>query len=129
MQHPLVEDFLCKLIRSLFLLCVSSGPFCYQNLFCQGGHGHGHSHFPVERYASSNGDLEDGVMDKLQNGEAGGVSLPRAEGDVRGVGEDDKMLSTGQTVQVGDKTNLSLLQLLKLYFPVVLQIAHTKINK
>ncbi|KAK7164139.1 hypothetical protein R3I94_002762 [Phoxinus phoxinus] len=64
-----------------------------------GGHGHGHSHFPAERYASSNGDLEDGVMEKLQNGEAGGASLPRVEGDVRGVGEDDKMLSTGQTVQ------------------------------
>ncbi|XP_067295495.1 metal cation symporter ZIP14 isoform X2 [Pseudorasbora parva] len=65
----------------------------------KGGHGHGHSHFPAERYANSNGDLEDGVMEKLQNGEAGGVSLPRVEGDVRGVGEDDKMLSTAQTVQ------------------------------
>uniref|UniRef100_A0A673H885 Metal cation symporter ZIP14 n=1 Tax=Sinocyclocheilus rhinocerous TaxID=307959 RepID=A0A673H885_9TELE len=65
----------------------------------RGGHGHGHSHFPAARYASSNGDLEDGVMEKLQNGEAGGASLPRAEGDVRGLGEDDKMLSTGQTVQ------------------------------
>ncbi|KTF90426.1 hypothetical protein cypCar_00025489 [Cyprinus carpio] len=65
----------------------------------KGGHGHGHSHFPAERYASSNGDLEDGVMEKLQNGEAGGASLPRAEADVRGLGEDDKMLSTGQTVQ------------------------------
>lgn len=64
-----------------------------------GGHGHGHSHFPAERYANSNGDLEDGVMEKLQNGEAGGAALPRAEADGRGVGEDDKMLSTGQTVQ------------------------------
>ncbi|XP_051981907.1 metal cation symporter ZIP14-like isoform X1 [Xyrauchen texanus] len=61
--------------------------------------GHGHSHFPTERYANSNGDLEDGVMDKLQNGEAEAVALPRAEGDIRGVGEDDKMLSTGPTVQ------------------------------
>jgi len=43
-------------------------------------------------------------MEKLQNGEAGGASLPRVEGDVRGVGEDDKMLSTGQTVQVRNKT-------------------------
>lgn len=64
-----------------------------------GGHGHGHSHFPAERYANSNGDLEDGVMEKLQNGETGGATLPRAEADGRGVGEDDKMLSTGQTVQ------------------------------
>ncbi|XP_043095096.1 metal cation symporter ZIP14 isoform X2 [Puntigrus tetrazona] len=61
--------------------------------------GHGHSHFPAERYASSNGDLEDGVMEKLQNGEAGGASLPRPEGDARGLAEDDKMLNTGQTVQ------------------------------
>lgn len=44
-------------------------------------------------------------MEKLQNGEAGGASLPRAEGDVRGLGEDDKMLSTGQTVQVRNKQN------------------------
>ncbi|KAK2911041.1 hypothetical protein Q8A67_003174 [Cirrhinus molitorella] len=65
----------------------------------RGGHGHGHSHFPAERYANSNGDLEDGVMEKLQNGEAGGASLPKVEGDGRGLGEDDKMLSTGQTVQ------------------------------
>ncbi|KTG39985.1 hypothetical protein cypCar_00008900 [Cyprinus carpio] len=65
----------------------------------RGGHGHGHSHFPAEHYANSNGDLEDGVMEKLQNGEAGEASLPRVEGDVRGLGEDDKMISTGQTVQ------------------------------
>ncbi|XP_026066378.1 zinc transporter ZIP14-like isoform X1 [Carassius auratus] len=63
------------------------------------GHGHGHSHFPAERYASSNGDLEDGVMEKLQNGETGGASVPRAEADVAGLREDDKILSTGQTVQ------------------------------
>lgn len=43
-------------------------------------------------------------MEKLQNGEAGGASLPRAEGDSRGVGEDDKMLSSGPTVQVKNKT-------------------------
>ncbi|XP_051527322.1 metal cation symporter ZIP14 isoform X2 [Myxocyprinus asiaticus] len=61
--------------------------------------GHGHSHIPAEHYANSNGDLEDGMMEKLQNGEAGGPALPRAEGDARGVGEDDKMLSTGPTVQ------------------------------
>ncbi|XP_056601345.1 metal cation symporter ZIP14 isoform X2 [Triplophysa dalaica] len=60
---------------------------------------HGHSHFPVEHYASTNGDLEDGVMDKLQNGEVGVASLTRAEVDVRGLGEDDKMLSSGPTVQ------------------------------
>ncbi|XP_055054545.2 metal cation symporter ZIP14 isoform X1 [Misgurnus anguillicaudatus] len=65
----------------------------------KGAHGHGHSHFPAEHYASSNGDLEDGVMEKLQNGEAGGASSPRVDGEVRGVGEDDKMLSTEQTVQ------------------------------
>ncbi|XP_026787215.1 metal cation symporter ZIP14 isoform X2 [Pangasianodon hypophthalmus] len=54
--------------------------------------GHGHSHFPV-----GNGDMEDGVMEKLQNGEAGGaVSLPRVDGEIR---EDDKMLSAGQTAQ------------------------------
>lgn len=109
-----------KLIHCCFL------PFLLSNShFCQGGHGHGHSHFPAERYANSNGDLEDGVMEKLQNGEAGGASLPRVEGDVRGVGEDDKMLSTGQTVQVRNNANLNLLQLLKLYFPVVLQITNT----
>ncbi|XP_051966859.1 metal cation symporter ZIP14 isoform X1 [Xyrauchen texanus] len=61
--------------------------------------GHGHSHFPAEHYANSNGDLEDGMMEKLQNGETGGAALPRVEGDARGVGEDDKMLSTGPTVQ------------------------------
>ncbi|XP_053530292.1 metal cation symporter ZIP14 isoform X1 [Ictalurus punctatus] len=56
------------------------------------GGGHGHSHFPV-----GNGDMEDGVMEKLQNGQAGGaVSLPQVEGEIR---EDDKMLSTGQTAQ------------------------------
>ncbi|XP_066509306.1 metal cation symporter ZIP14-like [Hoplias malabaricus] len=63
--------------------------------------GHGHSHLAVERY--TNGDVEDGVMEKLQNGEmgggGGGVSLPRVDGEIRGVSEDDKMLSTGQTVQ------------------------------
>ncbi|XP_049326554.1 metal cation symporter ZIP14 isoform X1 [Astyanax mexicanus] len=61
--------------------------------------GHGHSHFPAEQY--SNGDVEDGVMEKLQNGEAGGgVSLPRVDGEIRGVAEEDKMLSTPQqTVQ------------------------------
>ncbi|MCJ8747109.1 hypothetical protein PDJAM_G00149580 [Pangasius djambal] len=54
--------------------------------------GHGHSHFPV-----GSGDMEDGVMEKLQNGEAGGaVSLPRVDGEIR---EDDKMLSAGQTAQ------------------------------
>ncbi|XP_053336851.1 metal cation symporter ZIP14 isoform X2 [Clarias gariepinus] len=54
------------------------------------GGGHGHSHFPV-----GNGDLENGVMEKLQNEEAGGaVSLPRVDGETR---EDDKMLSAGQT--------------------------------
>ncbi|MCI4392877.1 hypothetical protein PGIGA_G00150990 [Pangasianodon gigas] len=54
--------------------------------------GHGHSHFPV-----GNGDMEDGVMEKLQNGEAGGaVSLPQVDGEIR---EDDKMLSAGQTAQ------------------------------
>ncbi|XP_053510110.1 metal cation symporter ZIP14 isoform X2 [Ictalurus furcatus] len=56
------------------------------------GGGHGHSHFPV-----GNSDMEDGVMEKLQNGQAGGaVSLPQVEGEIR---EDDKMLSTGQTAQ------------------------------
>ncbi|KAK3538864.1 hypothetical protein QTP86_018777 [Hemibagrus guttatus] len=54
--------------------------------------GHGHGHFPV-----GNGDMEDGVMEKLQNGEAeGAVSLPRVDGETR---EDDKMLSAGQTAQ------------------------------
>ncbi|MBN3310146.1 S39AE protein, partial [Amia calva] len=32
------------------------------------GKGHGHSHYPAERYASKS-DMEDGVMEKLQNGE------------------------------------------------------------
>ncbi|XP_028852569.1 metal cation symporter ZIP14 isoform X2 [Denticeps clupeoides] len=61
------------------------------------GHDHGHSHYPVEHYAS-NGDMEDGMTEKLQNGEAG-VSLPKADGELRGVGEDDKMLNTRQTLQ------------------------------
>ncbi|XP_035291718.1 metal cation symporter ZIP14 isoform X1 [Anguilla anguilla] len=61
------------------------------------GHGHGHSHFPAEHYASK-ADLEDGVTEKLQNGEAG---LALADGDTgaRGPGEDDRVLSAGQTVQ------------------------------
>ncbi|KAK1792391.1 hypothetical protein P4O66_012077, partial [Electrophorus voltai] len=64
----------------------------------KGGGGQGHSHFTVERYG--NGDMEDGVMEKLQNGESGGgASLPRTDGEIRGVAEDDKMLSTGLTVQ------------------------------
>uniref|UniRef100_A0AAY5EMK3 Metal cation symporter ZIP14 n=1 Tax=Electrophorus electricus TaxID=8005 RepID=A0AAY5EMK3_ELEEL len=65
----------------------------------KGGGGQGHSHFTVERYG--NGDMEDGVMEKLQNGESGGgASLPRTDGEIRGVAEDDKMLSTGLTVQL-----------------------------
>ncbi|KAI5613349.1 zinc transporter ZIP14 precursor [Silurus asotus] len=53
---------------------------------------HGHSHLPV-----GSRDMEDGVMEKLQNGEAGGaVSLPRVDGEIR---EDDKMLSAGQAAQ------------------------------
>ncbi|KAG5280890.1 hypothetical protein AALO_G00065150 [Alosa alosa] len=63
-----------------------------------GGHGHGHSHYPAERY-TSNGDLEDSLTEKLQNGEAGGLSLSRVDGELKGVGEDDKMLSTHQTLQ------------------------------
>lgn len=45
-------------------------------------------------------------MEKLQNGEAGGASLPTAEGDSRGLGEDDKMLSPGPTVQVTKNQNI-----------------------
>ncbi|KAL2092220.1 hypothetical protein ACEWY4_012018 [Coilia grayii] len=60
-------------------------------------HGHGHSHYPVDRY-TSNGDMEDGLTEKLQNGEAG-VSLSRVDGELKGVGEDDKMLTTRQTLQ------------------------------
>ncbi|KAI5088127.1 zinc transporter ZIP14 precursor [Silurus meridionalis] len=53
---------------------------------------HGHSHLPV-----GSRDMEDGVMEKLQNGESGGaVSLPRVDGEIR---EDDKMLSAGQAAQ------------------------------
>ncbi|XP_062874299.1 metal cation symporter ZIP14 [Trichomycterus rosablanca] len=59
-----------------------------------GGHGHGHGHFPVERHA--NGDPEDGVTEKLQNGEAGGASVARVDEELR---EEDKMLSSGQTPQ------------------------------
>ncbi|XP_037387375.1 metal cation symporter ZIP14 isoform X2 [Pygocentrus nattereri] len=60
--------------------------------------GHGHSHFPVDRHG--NGDVEDGVMEKLQNGEVGGgVSLPRVDGEIRGDAEEDRMLSTTQAVQ------------------------------
>ncbi|XP_036382228.1 metal cation symporter ZIP14 isoform X1 [Megalops cyprinoides] len=59
--------------------------------------GHGHSHFPAEHYASK-ADLEDGVTEKLQNGEAG-LSLPGGDRDLRGPSEDDRVLSAGQTVQ------------------------------
>ncbi|TSU24211.1 Piwi-like protein 2 [Bagarius yarrelli] len=53
---------------------------------------HGHSHFTVK-----NTDVEDGVMEKLQNGETGGtVSLPRVDGEIR---EGDIMLSARQTAQ------------------------------
>ncbi|KAI1900783.1 hypothetical protein AGOR_G00053430 [Albula goreensis] len=61
------------------------------------GQGHGHSHYPAERYASK-ADMEDGVTEKLQNGEAG-LSLPAGDRDVRGPSEDDRVLSTGQSVQ------------------------------
>ncbi|KAJ8396991.1 hypothetical protein AAFF_G00013140 [Aldrovandia affinis] len=59
--------------------------------------GHGHSHFPAERYASKS-DVEDGVTEKLQNGEAG-LALPGVDRDARGPGEDSRVLSAGQTVQ------------------------------
>lgn len=62
------------------------------------GKGHGHSHYPVECY-TSNRDMEDGLTEKLQNGEAG-LSLPRVDAELKGIGEDDKILSTRQTLQV-----------------------------
>ncbi|XP_012671400.1 metal cation symporter ZIP14 isoform X1 [Clupea harengus] len=62
-----------------------------------GGKGHGHSHYPVECY-TSNRDMEDGLTEKLQNGEAG-LSLPRVDAELKGIGEDDKILSTRQTLQ------------------------------
>ncbi|KAJ7993739.1 hypothetical protein DPEC_G00257810 [Dallia pectoralis] len=54
------------------------------------GQGHGHSHFPASEplYAAANGDMEEGVTEKLQqNGEAG-LNLPRVDG-----GEADRMLT------------------------------------
>ncbi|XP_063051235.1 metal cation symporter ZIP14 isoform X1 [Engraulis encrasicolus] len=75
-----------------------------------GGHGHdhsghGHSHYPVERY-TSNGDMEDGLTEKLQqNGEAGGsLSLSRVDGELKGIGEDDKMLGTRPALQDAQST-------------------------
>ena len=63
------------------------------------GHGHGHSHYPAaERYAAANGDMEEGVTEKLQNGEAGlgaGLALDKVDG-----GEGDRMLTPDTTPQV-----------------------------
>ncbi|XP_046871691.1 metal cation symporter ZIP14 isoform X2 [Hypomesus transpacificus] len=62
------------------------------------GHGHGHSHYPAaERYAAANGDMEEGVTEKLQNGEAGlgaGLALDKVDG-----GEGDRMLTPDTTPQ------------------------------
>ncbi|XP_010901682.1 metal cation symporter ZIP14 isoform X2 [Esox lucius] len=58
------------------------------------GQGHGHSHFPASEqlYAAANGDMEEGMTEKLQqNGEAG-LSLPRVDG-----GEGDRMLTPALT--------------------------------
>ncbi|KAJ8263512.1 hypothetical protein COCON_G00159690 [Conger conger] len=51
--------------------------------------GHSHGHYPAEHYASK-ADMEDGVTEKLQNGEAG-LTLPDAERSANGP-------SAGQTV-------------------------------
>lgn len=62
--------------------------------------GHGHSHFPGERY-TSNGDMEEGLTEKLQNGDAG-VSLSRVDGELelKAAREDETMLGgTRQTLQ------------------------------
>ncbi|KAJ8380060.1 hypothetical protein SKAU_G00008380 [Synaphobranchus kaupii] len=61
------------------------------------GHGHGHSHYPAERYVSQS-DVEDGVTEKLQNGEAG-LTLPDGDTNAQGPGEVDRVLNAGQTVQ------------------------------
>ena len=58
-----------------------------------------YSHYPAaERYAAANGDTEEGVTEKLQNGEAGlgaGLALDKADG-----GEGDCMLTPATTPQV-----------------------------
>ncbi|MFT7796633.1 zinc transporter ZIP14 [Arapaima gigas] len=59
--------------------------------------GHGHSHFPAECYASK-ADVEDGVMEKLQNGEVGTPPLP-ADGVLQGTHEDNRVLSSGAALQ------------------------------
>ncbi|XP_061116216.1 metal cation symporter ZIP14 isoform X1 [Conger conger] len=61
------------------------------------GQGHSHGHYPAEHYASK-ADMEDGVTEKLQNGEAG-LTLPDAERSANGPSEDGRVLSAGQTVQ------------------------------
>ncbi|KAM4616939.1 metal cation symporter ZIP14 [Polymixia lowei] len=58
--------------------------------------GHGHSHYPgEERYSSANGDMEEGMREKLQpNGEAASRALGKTD-----AGEGELMLSPAQTPQ------------------------------
>ncbi|XP_071773901.2 metal cation symporter ZIP14 isoform X1 [Centroberyx gerrardi] len=60
------------------------------------GHGHGHSHYPgTDRYSAANGDMEEGVREKLQqNGEASSLALGKVD-----AGEGELMLSPAQTPQ------------------------------
>ncbi|XP_018599662.1 metal cation symporter ZIP14 [Scleropages formosus] len=53
--------------------------------------GHGHSHFPAECYASK-ADVEDGVTEKLQNGEAKTPPLA-GDGQLQGADEDDRVFN------------------------------------
>ncbi|XP_066570613.1 metal cation symporter ZIP14 isoform X1 [Amia ocellicauda] len=62
------------------------------------GKGHGHSHYPAERYASKS-DMEDGVMEKLQNGEVVPPALPGPDVEARGLSEEGKVLTTTMSAQ------------------------------
>ncbi|KAM3867614.1 metal cation symporter ZIP14 [Diretmus argenteus] len=63
--------------------------------------GHGHSHYPrEERYSAANGDMEEGVREKLQqNGEASSLALGKVD-----AGEGELMLSPAQTPQDSQST-------------------------
>ncbi|XP_006625624.1 metal cation symporter ZIP14 isoform X2 [Lepisosteus oculatus] len=61
------------------------------------GRGHGHSHYPSECYASKS-DIEDGVTEKLQNGEAA-PTHPGADRDHQNLGDQEKVLTTALSVQ------------------------------
>ncbi|KAK6468395.1 metal cation symporter ZIP14 isoform X2 [Huso huso] len=62
------------------------------------GKGHGHSHYPEEKYASKV-ELEDGVMEKLRNGELDQPPHPCEEEDQRTLTAEGTVLSAAMSVQ------------------------------